>query len=112
MFLLHGAVSAGAPALPDPAGLPEGPGAAVAPRGAEPHAQDGAGVRQARRAGPAAAGRPGTEGHADQKLGACASGRELGQVVPSDVGVCVSALFCCSAHGCVRVSVQEGHTDS
>lgn len=71
VFLLHGAVSAGAPALPDPAGLPEGPGAAVAPRGAEPHAQDGEGVRQAGRAGPAAAGRPGTEGHADQKLGAC-----------------------------------------
>lgn len=71
VFLLHGAVSAGAPTLPNPAGLPEGPGAPAAPRGAEPCAEDGAGVRQARRAGRAAAGRPGEESHGNQKLGRC-----------------------------------------
>lgn len=37
VFLLLGALPAGAPAGPDPAELPEGPGAPAAPRGAQPH---------------------------------------------------------------------------
>lgn len=54
---------------PDPAELPEGPGAPAAPRRAEAHPQDGAGVRQARRPGRAAAGGPGEESQAHQELG-------------------------------------------
>lgn len=71
MFLLHGAPAAGAPADPNPAGLSEGPGAPPAPGGAQPHPQDGAGVREARGPGTAAAGGAGEESQAHQELGVC-----------------------------------------
>lgn len=71
VFLLLCAPSASAPFGPDPAGLPEGPGAAAASRGAQPHPQDGAGVRQAGRSGPTASGGPGEESPTHQELGQC-----------------------------------------
>lgn len=69
MFLLLRALPPGAPSGPDPAGLPEGPGASAAPRGAEPHPPDGAGVWQAGRPWPAAAGGSGEESQAHEELG-------------------------------------------
>lgn len=74
MLLLLRALPAGAPPGPDPAGLPEGPGAPAAPRGDQPHPQDGAGVRQAGRPRPQAAGGAGEESQAHQELGLCQGG--------------------------------------
>lgn len=70
-LLLLRALPAGAPTGPDPAGLPEGPGALVAQRGAEPHPQDGAGVWQAGRPGRTAAGGAGEESQPHEELGLC-----------------------------------------
>lgn len=61
VFLLLRAFPAGAPSASDLAGLLEGLGAPVAPRGAPPHPEDGAGVWQAGRPGRTAAGRAGEE---------------------------------------------------
>lgn len=71
LLLLLGAPPAGAPLDPDPAGLSESPGAPAAPRGAQPHPQDGAGVREARWAGATAAGGAGEKGQKLQELGVC-----------------------------------------
>lgn len=69
VFLLLRAPPAGASFDPDPARLPEGPGASAAPRGAQPHPQDCAGVREARWAGTQAAGGPGEKSQTHQELG-------------------------------------------
>lgn len=69
VFLLLRAPPAGAPSDPDPAGLLEGPGASAAPRGAQPHPQDGARVREARWAGTPAAGGAGEKSQTHQELG-------------------------------------------
>lgn len=80
VFLLLGARPAGPPSGPDHAGLPEGPGAPAARRGAEPHPQDGAGVRPAGRPGRAAAGGAGEESPTHQELGPCVCTISVGRV--------------------------------
>lgn len=80
LLLLLRAPPAGATLGPDPAELPEGPGAAASPRRAEAHPQDGAGVRTAGRPGCAAAGGAGEESQAHQELGLYARVREMWQV--------------------------------
>lgn len=70
--VLHlSALAAGASSGSDPAGLPKGPGAAAAARGAPPHAHDCAGVRPSGRSGCTAAGGAGEEGQTHQQLGVC-----------------------------------------
>lgn len=71
MFRLLRALTASAPSGSDPAGLLEGPGTPVAPRGVEPHPQDGAGIWQARRPGCPAAGGSGEESQTHKELGVC-----------------------------------------
>lgn len=80
MFLLLRAPTAGAPSDTDPAGIPAGPGAPSAPRGAQSHPQDGAGVWQARWSGCSAARGAGEESQTHQELGQC--GNQTGGVKP------------------------------
>ena len=82
MFLLLRAPPAGAPAGPHLAGVPEGPGAPAAPRRDQPHPQDGAGVRPARRPGRSAAGRAGEESETQQELGLFLSCLSVGSPQP------------------------------
>lgn len=78
VFLLLRAPPAGAPFNPNPAGLLEGPGTPAAPRRAEPHPQDSARLREARRAGSAAAGGSGEESPTYQELGRCGEEAHVG----------------------------------
>lgn len=68
VFLL-GASSAGASSGPHLTGLPEGPGTSAPSRGAQPHLQDGAGVRATGRPGSSSAEGPGEESEKHQELG-------------------------------------------
>lgn len=69
VFLFVRAPTAGASSGPNPAGLLEGAGAPAAPRGVEPHPQDGARFWPAGRAGSTAAGGSGEKSQTQQELG-------------------------------------------